>query len=78
MGQRGINIAQQLNTSRDKIAYNVLDLQDFPEDADKSAALQKELASITGVLSTRLIWTGSVSEGPSNFVTIASQGAAQC
>jgi hypothetical protein len=56
----------------------VLDLQDFPEDADKSAALQKELASITGVLSTRLIWTGSVSEGPSNFVTIASQGAAQC
>ena len=47
-------------------------------DADKSAALQKELASITGVLSTRLIWTGSVSEGPSNFVTIASQGAAQC
>lgn len=78
MGQRGINIAQQLNTSRDKIAYNVLDLQDFPEDADKSAALQKELASITGVLSTRLIWTGSVSEGPSNFVSIASQGAAQC
>lgn len=26
-----LNIVQQLNTSRDEIAYNVVDLQDFPE-----------------------------------------------
>lgn len=31
LGSLNLNIAQQLNTSRDEIAYNVVDLQDFPE-----------------------------------------------
>ncbi len=77
LGNKGVNIAQQLNTSRDSIAYNVLDLQDFPE-GEQAQGLQEALAGINGVLSTRLIWTGSASEGPGYFVTVASQGAAQC
>jgi len=77
LGARGVNIAQQLNTSRDTIAYNVLDLNDFPE-GDAANGLQEALAGIDGVLSTRLIWTGSVTEGPGYFVTTASNGAAQC
>jgi len=70
LGGRGVNIAQQLNTSRDSIAYNVLDLQDFPE-GEESDALQAALASINGVISTRMIWTGSADEGPKNFYTTA-------
>ena len=64
---KGYNIAQQLNTSRDTIAYNVIDLDGF--STDEGASLQKELIDIEGVLSTRFIWTGSVAEGPANFLT---------
>merc|ERR1719310_770468 len=64
---KGLNIAQQLNTSRDTIAYNVIDLDGF--STDEGASLQKELIDIEGVLSTRFIWTGSVAEGPANFLT---------
>jgi len=66
LGTSGVNIAQQLNTSRDTIAYNVIDLTDFPAD-DAAASLQQAIAGIDGVISTRLIWTGSAAEGPSNF-----------
>jgi len=66
---KGLNIAQQLNTSRDVIAYNVIDLDGFAETDGE--ALQKDLISIEGVLSTRFIWTGSVNEGPANFMTTA-------
>jgi len=65
LGSKGVNITQQLNTSRDKIAYNVIDMDGFPEAS--SDDLQSSLLSIEAVLSTRLIWTGSAAEGPSNF-----------
>jgi len=68
LGDMGVNISQQLNTSRDKIAYNVIDMQNFPQgpDADK---LQLALGGLEAVISTRLIYTGSASEGPSSFYT---------
>ena len=62
LGSLNLNIAQQLNTSRDTIAYNVVDIDGSPDDDT-----QKKLLDIPGVLSTRVIWTGSASEGPSNF-----------
>ena len=67
IADKGFNIAQQLNTSRDAIAYNVIDIDDFSPDA--AGALQEELIGIDGVLSTRVIWTGSAQEGPANFLT---------
>lgn len=68
LGDMGVNIAQQLNTSRDAIAYNVIDMDSFPqgEAADK---LQLKLAELDAVISTRLIYTGSASEGPASFYT---------
>jgi len=65
LGSKGVNITQQLNTSRDAIAYNVIDMDGFSEE--NSDDLQNSLLAIDAVLSTRLIWTGSASEGPSNF-----------
>ena len=65
LGGMNVNIAQQLNTSRDTIAYNVIDLDDFPKDSTEN--LQKELLAMDGVLSTRFIFTGSVAEGPAAF-----------
>jgi len=70
LGSLNLNIAQQLNTSRDEIAYNVVDLQDFPE-GDAATDVQQKLLALDGVLSTRIIWTGSVQEGPSSFMTKA-------
>jgi len=67
LGSKNVNIAQQLNTSRDSIAYNVIDLEGF-EEAD-GEALQDSLMTIEGVLSTRIIWTGLVTEGPGYFLT---------
>ena len=65
LGGMNVNIAQQLNTSRDTIAYNVIDLDDFPKDSTEN--LQKELLAMDGILSTRFIFTGSVAEGPAAF-----------
>jgi len=67
IGEKGYNISQQLNTSKDNIAYNVIDLDNFPED--KGEELQRDLLALEGVLSSRLIWQGTVQEGPANFVT---------
>jgi len=67
LGSKGVNITQQLNTSRDSIAYNVIDMDGFPEAS--SDDLQSALLGIESVLSTRMIWTGSAAEGPSNFLT---------
>ena len=67
LGSKGVNITQQLNTSRDSIAYNVIDMDGFPEGS--SQELQSSLLALDAVLSTRLIWTGSAAEGPSNFYT---------
>ena len=57
----------QLNTSRDAIAYNVIDMDSFPDG--EATDLQSALLSLEPVLSTRIIWTGSVTEGPANFLT---------
>ena len=65
IADKGFNIAQQLNTSKGDIAYNVIDLDDFPKDSTEN--LQKELLAMDGVLSTRFIFTGSVAEGPAAF-----------
>jgi len=67
LGSKGINIAQQLNTSRGDIAYNVVDIEGFEEK--DGAALQEALLAIPGVMSTRMIWTGSADEGPKDFRT---------
>lgn len=67
ISNKGFNIAQQINTSRDSIAYNVIDLDGF--QSDDGEALQQEIIALDGVLSTRFIWTGSAGEGPANFLT---------
>jgi len=41
LGSRGLNISQQINTSRGDIAYTVIDFTNQPEDAE---AIQAELA----------------------------------
>jgi len=68
LGDMGVNITQQLNTSRDTIAYNVVDMQGFPE-GEQGDAIQRAIQDIESVLSTRMIFTGSVQEGPKNFFT---------
>ena len=42
LGSKGLNISQQINTSRGDIAYTVIDFTNQPEDAE---ALQAELAA---------------------------------
>jgi len=50
----GLNIDQQINTSRDKIAYNVIDID---EDISKEqfTPIHDKINSIDGVLSVRII-----------------------
>jgi D-3-phosphoglycerate dehydrogenase len=72
LGSMGLNIAQQINTSRDSIAYNVIDLENFTKEStpdDEALALQSKLMELDGVISTRLIWTGNAAEGPGYFLT---------
>jgi len=52
MGSLNLNILQQLNTSRGDIAYNVMDIEEMPEDPRD---LQLGLAKLEGVLSSRMI-----------------------
>lgn len=52
LGQMDLNITQQLNTSRNSIAYNVVDIEELPEDPK---ALQLALAQVPGILSSRMI-----------------------
>lgn len=56
LGSKGINIVQQINTSRNNIAYTVIDMASLPADP---GAVQKELAEeCEGVISSR--WIGAV------------------
>ena len=56
LGSKGVNILQQINTSRDPVAYTVIDLAEIPEDP---AGLQEEMAKVCpDVVSSRFI--GSV------------------
>ena len=43
----------------------VIDLDSFP--TDQSSKLQEALLALDGILSTRIIFTGSVAEGPAAF-----------
>jgi len=53
LGNRGINILQQINASRGNIAYTVIDMGLLPEDP---AGLQEDLASsCDGVITSRFI-----------------------
>jgi len=42
LGSKGLNISQQINTSRGDIAYTVIDFTNQPDDADE---IQMELAA---------------------------------
>lgn len=56
LGSKGVNILQQINTSRDPVAYTVIDLAEIPEDP---SGLQEEMAKVCpDVVSSRFI--GSV------------------
>ena len=52
IGDAGVNILQTVNTSRDDVAYNVVDLGEKPADV---AELQAAISSIDGVLSSRFL-----------------------
>lgn len=68
LGSMGLNISQQLNTSRDTIAYNVIDLDGYTRD-DPWEEMEAKLMALDQVISTRLIWTGSAGEGPGAYST---------
>ena len=53
LGSKGLNISQQINTSRGDIAYTVIDFTNQPDDAEK---LQAELAECEGyIISLRFL-----------------------
>jgi len=52
LGQQEINIAQQLNMSRDQVAYTVVDIETSPAHPD---TIQQGLGQIPGVMSSRFI-----------------------
>jgi D-3-phosphoglycerate dehydrogenase len=55
LGSQGLNISQELNTSRGNIAYTVIDFSNVPEDPD---AMQDGLAkACSSVISSRFIGT---------------------
>ncbi len=47
-----MNILQTVNTSRDDVAYNVVDLSSAPADI---SAMQAQIMAVDGVLSSRFI-----------------------
>ena len=49
-----LNIMQQINHSKDEVAYTVIDIE--PDDAQDFKELQKELTMNDGVLSCRLLF----------------------
>lgn len=52
LGDRNINILQQLNSSRGDVAYTVIDMQAEPKDPAK---LQTDLSEIGGIISSRFV-----------------------
>ena len=68
LGSQGINIAQIISTAKGKISYNVIDIENL-ESVEKADALQKVLLEVPSVVSSRIIWTGSSTGGPSSFST---------
>ena len=68
LGECGLNIQQQINTSRGDIAYNVVDLDQEPPEVVEATA---KVSEIEGVLSTRLIGAKPEYKVPANFVSVA-------
>mmetsp|Transcript_17696 Transcript_17696/g.21462 ORF Transcript_17696/g.21462 Transcript_17696/m.21462 type:complete len:486 (-) Transcript_17696:643-2100(-) len=54
LGGMGINISQHINTSRNDIAYNAVDLEEMP-DEEKMQQVQEEIGRLEGVISSRVI-----------------------
>jgi D-3-phosphoglycerate dehydrogenase len=52
IGEHSVNILQTVNTSRDDVAYNVVDLSSAPADI---SAMQAQIMAVDGVLSSRFI-----------------------
>ncbi len=52
--KHNLNIVQQINHSREEVAYNVIDIE--PDDAYDFKELQKELTMNDGVLSSRILF----------------------
>ena len=67
VGNANLNIVQQINTSRDEIAYNVVDLGVMPS-AEVAKKLQDDLKKIDGVISSRLIEATPERIAPRYFV----------
>mmetsp|Transcript_20875 Transcript_20875/g.25315 ORF Transcript_20875/g.25315 Transcript_20875/m.25315 type:complete len:488 (+) Transcript_20875:210-1673(+) len=65
LGGMGLNISQHINTSRNDIAYNAVDLEEMPDDAQMSK-VQEEIGKLEGVISSRVI--EPLIRGPSFFV----------
>ena len=52
--EAGLNVDQQINTSRDKIAYNVIDIDEVV-GMDDFTPLHNQLESIEGIKSVRIL-----------------------
>ena len=52
LGDQSLNILQTVNTSRGDIAYNVVDIDQMPDDVD---ALFESLTAIEGLISARIL-----------------------
>ena len=52
--ETGLNVDQQINTSRDKVAYNVIDVDTTVESQDFTP-MHNQLEEIDGILSVRII-----------------------
>ena len=52
--ETGLNVDQQINTSRDRISYNVIDVDSTVEMEDFTP-LHNQLNDIDGILSVRII-----------------------
>jgi D-3-phosphoglycerate dehydrogenase len=59
--QEGLNIAQQINHSRDTVAYNVVDIDTSGSEVLSFKNVQEKITMLDGVLSSRVIF------GPKGF-----------
>ena len=55
--KHNINITQQVNHSRGDIAYNVIDFDPSGADTMNLKDLQKEVTTLSGVLSSRILFS---------------------
>lgn len=67
VGAANLNIIQQINTSKEDIAYNVVDLGVMPS-TEMAKKLQDDLKKIDGVISSRLIEASPLKLVPRFFV----------